>query len=234
MRVSLGDGRVVTVAGMAKGSRMTSPQLATLLAVITTDAPFEARALHQALEQSAGRSLGRLAIDGDTSPNDSVMALANGDAGGPPISDPNSYEFGAFQEALDSLCGDLAQQVMRDAAANGKGIQVHVRGATNEAEARRAALAVARSTAVRWACARGAPEWGGMLVAVGSCGVELRPDALELRVGSVVVMADGAVSRFEQGALVQAISGPEIELTVDLRAGAAGASVWTCTTLMDG
>jgi glutamate N-acetyltransferase / amino-acid N-acetyltransferase len=234
LRVTLREGRGVTLAGMAKGSRMMQPQLATLLAVVTTDAPIESRLLHRALEQSAARSFGRLAIGGDSSPNDGLILLANGSAGGPPVGDPNSYEFGAFQEALDYLCGDLAQQVAREAASNGKLIHIHVRGAASEATARQVALTVARSSSVRWAYAKGTPDWGGLLVAVGASGVELRPEALELRLGAVTVMADGTAARFDQSALVQAISGPEVELTVDLHIGASAATVWTCTTPMDG
>jgi glutamate N-acetyltransferase/amino-acid N-acetyltransferase len=219
---------------MAKGSRMVHPRLATLLCVITTDAPLEARLLHRAVEQAAGRSFGRLTIDGDTSPNDGVIALANGAAGGAALSDPASYEFGAFQEALDALCTDLAQQVIRDAAASGKFIQIHIRGASSEHTARQVALAVARSAGVRSACARGVADWGGILVAVGASGCELRADAIELRVGQVTVMADGTAVRYDQSAIIQAVSGPEIDLTVDLHMGTIAATVWTCTTPMDG
>jgi glutamate N-acetyltransferase/amino-acid N-acetyltransferase len=123
--------------------------------------------------------------------------------------------------------------VVRDAAANGKLIQVHVRGAVDEVAARQMAQAVARSAAVRWACARGSPDWGGLLVAVGAAGVELRPDLLELRLGPSTVMLDGMPAAFDQVSAVQALSSPEIELTVDLHMGAHGASVWTCTTPMD-
>lgn len=233
LRVALREGRSVALAGMAKGSRLANPRAGTLLAAITTDAPIDARLLHRALEQSAARSFGRLTIDGDVSPNDSVIALANGHAGGQPLADPHSYEFGAFQEALDQLCADLAQQVLRDAAASGRVIGVHVRGAASEAAARQVALAVARSAAVRAACARGQADWGGLLVAVGASGAELRPDALDLRIGAVTVMADGAPARFDQAALVQALSAPEIELAADLHAGASSATVWTCTAPLD-
>jgi glutamate N-acetyltransferase / amino-acid N-acetyltransferase len=233
LRVSLREGRSVTVAGMAKGSRIGQPRGGTLLALVTTDAPIEARLLHHALEASVARSFARVMLDGDVSPNDSVLVLANGHAGGPPIADPNAYEFVAFQEALDHLCADLAQQVLRDAAAIGKVIAVLVRGAASEDDARRVAQAVARSAPVRAACARNYPDWGGVLVAVGASGAELRPEALELRLGAVTVMADGVPVRFEHAAAVQAISGPELELLVDLHMGASAATVWTCTTPMD-
>ncbi len=229
LRVLLREGRAVTLAGMAKGGRMISPHLATLLCVITTDAPIESRLLMRALDQSVSRSFGRLYIDGDISPNDAVLVLANGAAGGAPIVD-GSWELGAWQEGLDALCTDLAQQVLRDAAAGGKHIQITARGAPTDAAARQVAQAVARSTAVRTMCARGLPEWGGMLVATGASGVELRPEILELRIGTVPVLRDGLPVRFESAALVQALSGPEIDLAIDLHMGAGTATVWTCTT----
>jgi glutamate N-acetyltransferase/amino-acid N-acetyltransferase len=234
MRVTLRDGRSAMLAGMAKGSRLVHPRLATLLSVITTDVPIEARLLHRALEQAASTSFGRLTIDGDTSPNDAVIALANGSAGGLPISDPAAYEFGAFQEALEALCTDLAQQVARDAAASGKFVQVHVRGAASDAAARQIALAVARSAGVRAACAKGTADWGSLLVAVGASGCELRPDVLELRVGPVLVMEDGTALRHDANAIIQAVSGAEIDLTVDVHMGTSATTVWTCTTPMDG
>jgi glutamate N-acetyltransferase/amino-acid N-acetyltransferase len=233
LRVALREGRSVTLAGMAKGSRIGQPRGGTLLALVTTDAPIEARMLHRALEGSVARSFARVMIDGDVSPNDTVLALANGHAGGPPVADSNAYEFAAFQEALDYLCADLAQQVLRDAAASGKVIEILVRGAASEDDARRVAQAVARSAAVRAACARSHPDWGGLLVAVGASGVELRPEALELRLGTVSVMIDGMPVRFEQITAVQALLGPEVELVVDLHMGASAATVWTCTTPME-
>jgi glutamate N-acetyltransferase/amino-acid N-acetyltransferase len=231
--VSLREGRSITIGGMAKGGRMVHPRLATLLCVLTSDVSMDARLLARSLEQSVSTSFGRLTLDGDTSPNDGIILLANGAAERPPIVDAGSWEYGAWQEGLDALCADLAQQVVRDAATNGKLIQVHVRGAASEAAAKEVAQAVARSASVRWACAHGSPDWGGLLVAVGSSGVELRPDLLELRIGQVAVMLDGLPAAFDQGSAVQALSGPEIELSIDLQMGANGATVWTCTTPLD-
>ena len=226
---SLRQGRSIILAGMAKGSRMIYPRLATLLCLITTDLAIDARLLARSLEQSVGQSFGRLAIDGDTSPNDAVMVLANGAAEGPPIVDANSAEYGAWQEALDALCADLAQQVVRDAAGSGKIVQINVRGAVDAAEARQNALAVARSSSVRWACAQAVADWGGLLVAVGSSGIDLRPDLLELRLGQTPVMIEGAPVSFDTAAVIQSLSNPEIELVVDLHMGNQSAAIWTCT-----
>jgi glutamate N-acetyltransferase/amino-acid N-acetyltransferase len=110
---------------------------------------------------------------------------------------------------------------------------VHVRGAASEAAAKQVAQAVARSTSVRWACARGSADWGGLLVAVGAAGTELRPDVLELRLGPAIVMLNGVPAAFDQNSAVQALSGPEAELTVDLHMGSYSATVWTSTTPMD-
>jgi glutamate N-acetyltransferase/amino-acid N-acetyltransferase len=227
--VSLREGRSAILAGMAKGSRMLYPRLATLLCLITTDLAIDARLLARSLEQSVGQSFARLTIDGDTSPNDAVIVLANGAAEGPLIVDANSVEYGAWQEALDALCADLAQQVARDAAGSGKIIQVHVRGALDAAEARQIALAVARSSSVRWACAQAVADWGGLLVAVGASGVDLRPDLLELRLGQTPVMVEGAPVSFDPATVVQTLSNPEIELVVDLHMGNHSAAIWTCT-----
>src|SRR5215213_9295681 len=233
LTVSLREGRNVMIAGMAKGGRMVHPRLATLLCVITSDVMMDARLLARGLEQSVGLSFGRLTIDGDTSPNDGIILLANGASERPPIVDAGSWEYGAWQEGLDALCADLAQQVVRDAAATGKLIQVHVRGATSEAAAKQVAQAVARSASVRWACARGSADWGGLLVAVGAAGTELRPDLLELRLGPAIVMLNGVPAAFDQTSAVQALSGPEAELSIDLHMGAYSATVWTSTTPMD-
>jgi glutamate N-acetyltransferase / amino-acid N-acetyltransferase len=227
--VTLREGRSCVLAGMAKGSRMVHPRMATLLCLITTDLAIDTHLLTRALERSIPPSFGSLSIDGDTSPNDTLIVLANGAEGGMPIVDANSWEFGAWQEALDALCADLMQQVARDAAGSGKLIQVLVRGAVDVASAQQIAQSVARSSSVRWACTNAAPDWGGLLVAVGASGTELRPDRLELRIGPTPVMFEGMPVGFDSRAIVQALSGPEIELIVDLHIGNQSASVWTCT-----
>jgi N-acetylglutamate synthase (N-acetylornithine aminotransferase) len=158
-----------------------------------------------------------------------VLLLANGATDGPPIVDASSWEYGAWQEALDALTADLAQQIVRDAAGNGKIIQVVVRGAANEPGARKVANAVARSMTVRRSCLNGHVDWGAILAAVGASGVELRPELLELRIGNLLLMLEGMVVDFDQHLARQLFSNPEIELVVDLHLGLSAAVVWTCT-----
>lgn len=229
LRVQLRDGQRGVLAGMAKGTRLIHPCMATLLVMITTDIAIEQRLLQRALQQSVGRSFNKLNLDGESSPNDSVIILANGAAENPPISDPSSREFGAFQEALDGLCAELAGQVVRDATGSGKIISVRVRGAESEEMARQVADAVARSRSLRLAVKRNLPDWGPLLAAVGGCKAELRPELVDLRVGQVQVLGQGAAVTYEQQALVQALSGPEVEFGVDLNIGPVELTIFSCT-----
>ncbi len=228
--VSLREGKSVTLGGMAKSGRMGSPYMSNTLVVITSDVVIDVHLLARSIEHSVAQSFGRLALEHAPHPADATLLLANGMAGNSPITDAVSWEFGAWQEALNVLCADLAQQVMRDAATGSKLIGVHVRGAASEETARQLAQAIARSSAVRWACAQGVADWGGLLAAVGASGIELRPDLLELRMGAVSVMIDGVAVRFDNAAAVQSLSGPEVELAVDLHLGPYSASAWGCTT----
>lgn len=229
LRVQLHEGKRITLAGMAKGTRMVHPRLATMLCVITTDVAIDQRLLHYSLQHSVARSFNRLNLDGDTSPNDTILIMANGAVEGPPIGDATSREFGAWQEALDRLCADLAQQIVRDAAGSGKILQVTVRGATSEACARQVADAVARSTSLRSACMRGVTDWGALYAAVGTSGAEMRPELIELRVGQLLVMQEGLPVSFDSAAALQVFSSPEIEFFVDLHLGPHEVTVMTCT-----
>jgi glutamate N-acetyltransferase/amino-acid N-acetyltransferase len=233
LSLTLRGGRTVVLAGMAKGGRLVYPRQATLLCVLTTNLAIDTPLLPASLEASVRQSFGRVALDGEASPNDAVILLANGAAAHPPIADVNSYEFGAWQEALDALCADLAQQIVRDAATGGKFVQVQTRGASSEEDARRIALAVARSSSVRWACANAAADWGGILSAVGSSGVAFRPDLLELWLGSVPVMLEGSAVPFDPTAAIQALSGSDIELTIDLLMGLHQATIWISTNITE-
>ncbi len=227
--VQLRDGRTIRMAGMAKGTRMVHPQLATLLTIVTSDVPIDVRLLQRSLQQSVARSFSRLTIDGDTSPNDTVLVLANGAAEGSAIVEASSWEYGAWQEALDALLADLSQQIVRDAASGGKIIQVQVRGAQTEAAARQIAQVVARSAAVRRACKEGSPDWGTLLAAIGASNVDLYPDLLDLYVGDILVMQEGLPVSFDQQAALQYFSNQELEFMIDLHLGAGAATIWTCT-----
>ncbi len=226
-RVSLGDGRSAVVAGLARAGRPTHMRAGARQAILTTDAPIASGLLTRALEQSYNRSFGRLAIDDEPSSNDTFVLLANGAVGGELIDSPSSPAYAAWQAALDAVCDDLALQTIRDAASGGKVLTITVRGALSEPDAQQIARAIARSRAVRWACSRAATDWSGILTAVGASASDLRANLLEIRIGSQTVLSEGVASRAESAALIQILSGPEIELLVDLHIGNVSASVWT-------
>lgn len=233
-RVHLREGRRITLAGMAKGSSMVHPRLATLLCLITTDLAIDVRLLNRSLRHSVERSFSRITIDGDTSPNDTVIALANGAAEGPPIVEASSWEYGSWQEALDALTADLANQIVHDAGKQSKVIRVVVRGAFDEAGAREIAQSIARSYSVRRICRNTSTDWGPILAAIGASAVEIRPDLLELSIGNQVVMKQGLPASFDEQVLIQQLSGHEIVLTVDLNLGPGSATMFTCTWAGDG
>ncbi|PDW02368.1 bifunctional glutamate N-acetyltransferase/amino-acid acetyltransferase ArgJ [Candidatus Viridilinea mediisalina] len=233
LRLQLREGQRCTLAGMAKGTRMIHPRLATMLCVITTDAAVEQRLLQRALQHSVSYSFNRMNVDGEASPNDAVIMLANGAADARPINDPTSREFTAFQSALDVLCADLAQQIVRDAAGSGKIIHIYVRGAADEPTALAIADKIAQSRSLRSALRRGMPEWGAVMAAVGSSSVELRPELIDIRLGSVRVLHEGAGTPFDMTGALQAVSGPEIEITVDLNLGPVEVHVLSCTWFED-
>lgn len=227
--VHLREGRRITLAAMAKGSRMVHPQLATLLCMMTTDVAIDVRLLNRSLQQSVARSFGRLSLDGDVSPNDTVLILANGAAEGPPIEEASSWEYGAWQEALDAITADMAEKIVRDAGSGGKIIRVTVRGALDEASARHIALTVSRSRAVHSVCERGEPDWGTILAAVGASNIEVRPEVLDLYVGHMPLMKEGLPASFDENVALQLFSSTDIELIIDLHLGAGTATMLTCT-----
>lgn len=233
LRLQLREGQRCTLAGMAKGTRMIHPRLATMLCVITTDAAIEQRLLQRALQHSVTYSFNRMNVDGEASPNDAVIMLANGAADARPINDPTSREFTAFQSALDVLCADLAQQIVRDAAGSGKIVHIYVRGASDEPSALAVADKIAQSRSLRATLRRGMPEWGSIMAAIGASSVELRPELIDIRLGSVRVLHEGAGTPFDMTSALQAVSGPEIELTVDLNLGPVEVHVLSCTWFED-
>ena len=219
-------GRPIRIGGMAKGSGMIAPHLATMLAFITTDADLSPELLHSCLVSSAERSFNRVTVDGDTSTNDAVLLLANRQAECRRISP--RHGLGRFQEALDCVTAFLARELARDGEGASKLVEVRVRGAESEEDALRIARTVANSPLVKTALAGGDPNWGRVLAAAGRAGVRFRPECVDLHLGRVQVVRGGAVARYQQAAAAKAVGGPEVLVTFDLNSGDGEASVWTC------
>jgi glutamate N-acetyltransferase/amino-acid N-acetyltransferase len=222
------DGQAIRIGGMAKGSGMIHPDMATLLSVIVTDAVIEARVLSAALTQAVDRSFHRVTVDGDTSTNDTIVVLASGQAGHPPIT-PASAGFEIFTTALTDVCIELAQAIARDGEGATKLVEITVTGAISEAEAERAAKTVATSPLLKTALFGNDPNWGRALAAIGRSGITVDPARVSLWLGDFHLVEHGEPLNFDAVAAHDWLAGcQDIKLVADLGLGAAKATVWTC------
>ena len=217
------DGQTVRIAGIAKGSGMIAPDMATMLVFIFTDARIDQAALQEQVSALADRSFNNITVDSDTSTSDTLLVAATGTSG------VEASESPAFREALFGVMRDLAQQVVRDGEGATKFITVNVTGAANPEDARTHAFAIANSPLVKTAMAGEDPNWGRIVMAVGKSGARADRDRLSIRFGDVLVARDGWVApgyREEDGAAV--MKQPEIEISVDIGLGDGEATIWTC------
>jgi glutamate N-acetyltransferase/amino-acid N-acetyltransferase len=226
VRFSVGRARV-TVAGMAKGSGMIAPHMATMLAVIATNATVESRLLRAALREAVGGSFNRITVDGDTSTNDMVLCFATGAAGAPPLA-ADSRAFRTFRRALDQVCLALAKMIARDGEGATKLAEVCVRGARSVREARRAAETVATSPLVKTTLFGEDINWGRIMAALGRSGARFDPDRVAIRVDRVPVVQNGvSLGPRAEAAANRRLRRREFALTVTLHAGRAEARLWT-------
>jgi len=207
-----------TVGGMAKGAAMLAPALATMLAVVTTDAAVTPPALDAALRCSVHDTFNALIVDACTSTNDTVLVLANGRAANPPI-EPSGTDFVAFTDALTAVCDGLAQQMAADAEGATKLARVVVRGAASPADARRAARGVASSQLVQCSLYGADPYWGRILSELGASGAQFDPEQVDIAYGGVTVCRDGAPTPHDEAALHAVMAQRDLEIRCELHAG---------------
>lgn len=229
--LSLG-GHTVTIGGMAKGSGMIHPNMATMLAFITTDAAVDPTALRTALKDAVDRSFHMISIDGDTSTNDMVLVMANGLAGNAALS-PGSDGFALFCEALNGVCVRLAKMVARDGEGATTLIEVRLRGAESEADARLAARAIAASSLVKAAVFGRDANWGRIICAAGYSGARFDPDRFAVWLGDVQVAGGGKGLDFDEAGAAAVLSGDPVVITVDLGQGSGAAVAWGCDLSYD-
>jgi len=226
VRIEIG-GVTVTVGGMAKGAGMVAPNMATMLAFLTTDAAIESGPLDDALRAAVSRSFNCISVDGDSSTNDTVIVLANGAAGGSAIA-PGSAEYDRFSEALEQVCRELALMLVRDGEGATKVIEVHVTGAKDDDDARRAARAVAESLLVKTAMFGGDANWGRVACAVGYSGAHLDMAKVAVRIGNVEVMSGGEVAPYREEDAAAAVKQSEVSIQIELGLGDGEATFWSC------
>ena len=221
------DGSEFIVGGVAKGSGMIHPDLATMLCFLTTDAAVDLDFLKFALRKAVNISLNMVSIDGDTSPNDMVLIMANGLAGNEPIS-PGSRQADVFQQALDKVCIYLAKSIAGDGEGATKLIEVTVNGAISDAEARLAARTVVSSPLVKAAVHGSDPNWGRIIAAVGRSGVEVVESKIDLYIGDIHLVKAGRPLPFSKQSLVRVLDGSEVSVGLNLNLGTATATAWGC------
>ena len=221
--------RQISVGGMAKGSGMIHPNLATMLSVIVTDAAIEPATLNVALKRAVTHTFNRITVDGDTSTNDTVLILASGEAGHIPISDAQSSGFELFTATLTEVCTSLAKAIARDGEGATKLVEITVQGAATEAEAEAAAKTIATSPLLKTALFGNDPNWGRALAALGRSGATVDSARVSLSLGDFRLVAQGEPLNFEAGAVHHWLAQTdEVKLVVDLGVGQVAATVWTC------
>ncbi len=221
------EGRQAHMGGVAKGSGMIHPNMATMLAFVATDAAVEPRFLQSALKEAADASFNMLTVDGDTSTNDSLVVLANGAAGNRPIT-ASSPDAGAFKDALSQLCVHLTREMARDGEGASRLIVIEVNGARNTQDARRAARTIAASSLVKSAVYGSDPNWGRVLAALGRSGAAVDENQIDLFVSGVCIMEGGKPIPFHREAVVSLMRGPEVSFRLQLNLGEGQATAWGC------
>jgi len=225
VRLDIG-GVPVTIGGMAKGAGMIHPNMATTLGFLTTDAALPPAVLRLALTRAIADSFNSITVDGDTSTNDSVLLLANGRAGGPPIT--NGLELKRFTAGLTAVASELAKMVVRDGEGATRLVAIEVSGAVSDAEAHQAAMTVANSLLVKTALHGGEPNWGRILAALGRAGVEMAEEKTDVLFGELEVVHAGLGVPGVWNAAASALEAKEITVKIRLGIGAGAARVWTC------
>ena len=226
-------GRKVTVGGCAKGSGMIEPNMATMLGFITTDAAISPAMLRRALGLAIAKSFNRLVVDGDESTNDSVFVLASGKAGNDAIV-RGGEDFGLFRSALEAVCVSLARQMAKDGEGATKFVTVTVKGARSEADATRAARAVAKSPLAKTSWFGRDPNWGRVLAAVGYSGADVVDMKAEVFYDGEWAFRRGEVADAAQlKRLEKVLEKDEFEVVVDLHLGKGASSIYTCDLSLD-
>lgn len=216
-----------TVGGIAKGSGMIHPDMATMFGFLTTDAPVERAFVDRVLRTAVGTTFNMISVDNDTSTSDTVTLFANGAAGGDVIDDGHPAA-AALQEAVTAVSRYLAREIARDGEGATKLIEVRITGAANEDEARRAARTVSASPLVKSAVYGNDPNWGRIMMAVGRSGARVDLARVRVAIGDAVMYADGHPCEVEPAAAHAALAGPEVVIHADLGVGRASAVAWGC------
>ena len=222
-------GIPVTISGIAKGSGMIAPDMATMLGFIATDAAIPADTLAILLRRATATSFNAITVDSDSSTNDSVLLIASGAASHSPVDGADDPALDGFRTALDTVMQDLAQQIVRDGEGATKFVTVTVSGAADNAAAHRIGMAIANSPLVKTAIAGEDANWGRIVMAVGKAGEGIDQSQVGVSIGGILIAADGArVDGYDEAPVAAHMAGDSIEIEVTVGGGAGTSRIWTC------
>ncbi|MCM3759856.1 bifunctional glutamate N-acetyltransferase/amino-acid acetyltransferase ArgJ [Alkalihalobacillus oceani] len=227
------NGKVVSIGGVAKGSGMINPNMATMLSFITTDAVIEPPVLQQALSQITNQTFNRITVDGDTSTNDMVVVMASGLAGHDTLT-PEHPDWSSFYQALKQTCESLAKKIARDGEGATKLIEVQVNGALNDEEAGKIAKKIVGSDLVKSAVYGADANWGRIICAIGYSGCEINPETIDIAIGPIQTLQKSQPLVFSEEAATAYLQGEEtVFINVDLHIGTGTGKAWGCDLTYD-
>lgn len=226
------DGKEIVIAGVAKGSGMIEPNMATMLGFITTDAKIESADLQAALSAITDKTFNSITVDGDTSTNDMVLVMANGLAENDTLT-PAHPEWQTFLDALEMVSQDLAKLIAKDGEGATKLIEVSVKGATSDEEARKIAKTVVGSPLVKTAVFGCDANWGRIIAAVGYSGAAINPETITIRLGDILVVENSEPVKFSEDQAMNYLKQHEINIAVELNNGTGEGLAWGCDLTYD-
>jgi glutamate N-acetyltransferase/amino-acid N-acetyltransferase len=220
-------GKKVTIGGAAKGAGMIHPNMATMLAFITTDASVGKAFLQKSLSESVGQSFNMIDIDNDQSTNDTVLALSNGKSGTDEIDENLPYS-NIFKEGLTYVCVELAKEIVRDAEGAQRMMEVTVDGAVSVEDAAKAAREISTSILVKTMLHGGDPNWGRLMMAIGKSGIKIKESKIDIYINEIQIVHEGQTISFFKDAVVSAMNASEVKFGISLNVGDASATAWGC------
>ena len=221
------DGKEIRIGAIAKGSGMIQPNMATMLCFITTDLSIDRKLLQDALSEITEVTFNMVTVDSDTSTNDMVIILANGEAGNKKITEKNS-DYEKFYSVLKTMCTELAKKIASDGEGATKFLTINVHGAETFADAKKIGMTVANSPLVKTAFFGEDPNWGRTICAVGYSGVKFSPEKTIIKFGGIPVYAHSVGAKFDADALKKVMAEHDIVVDIELGLGDVDATVWTC------
>ena len=222
------DDKPVRIGGIAKGSGMIAPNMATMLSYLTTDVKINSETLQSALTRVVDNTYNLLTVDTDRSTNDTVIILATGGAENSEIVEAKGTHYEAFCDGLQFVCTELVKMLARDGEGATKLIEVVIKRAKNRMDAEKAARAVAESPLVKTAVFANDANWGRIMMAIGKSGAEFDPYQVDVLLGDYLLVKNGMDAGYDEEKATQLFDNDPVRITIDLRAGNAEITMWTC------